>query len=1339
MNSPPGLNADPKRDATNSIRGYVYQIYQSVLAWMQLKEDEILVLEGAEDFDIHCGSSVTTFQVKDVTRNLTLRAQEIVDSLNNYWACIERNPDFNIFLRFLTTAEAAQEHGFPFGPGKKGLEYWQRAELDHIDIGPLREFLLKLELSTSLTSFMQSATDDELRENLIRRIKWDMGNRPREALQYIIEDKLKNHGFKLKINSHYSCQALPNLLKKVADLLTTKGKKELRFGDFLSCFDDATTVSIPRGELEMRASCSNMQQLAGQFDLAEMSRLENSPTSIGKPVPIVDGGIPRENVVSNLTNLLREQRVIFLCGSSGLGKTNLATLICHEIGGDWGWTAFRGIQCEKTKHVLGRAAFELNTASIPPFLVLDDVDLSQVSLFEREFISLVFAVTNTNGMVIVTGTNHPPLQLLPKLWKSETCEVTVPYFDETEVAEMVRAHGFFDSKIVSEWARTIWLTTSGHPQLIHARVRNLSAKGWPSNEVSNLTNLEDVKRIRSDARDRLVNEIPTENTRVLAYRLSLLKGAFSRETAIAVAETPPPTKLPGEVFDALIGPWIEREEENRFRISPLLNGAANNVLSKAEIKAVHGAIALSTIGRKIIDQFEFGTAFYHAYKANNTKLLVNLADKVTTSDSKNTYLLYDAMSWFTLVGLENGQKILSENPSIDLMFRLAQYKLITSAPESDKAISIIKRIEETLQEIQPSESKQDLEVLAYGVILNTFEVQIPSSIVIRMLSRLIDLAEENIFFKNKADSFAKKHTSLPRIGENKPAQVHFSFQAVRLSGLDDLFELLTSLDALPSYKREQLLMVCNSDIDFAPILVNRAWLKEVKDGVLDINKALRVFDFTVIKSREWKVPELTKAGFVAMSVIQDEYGHSTEGAIEVLNVADKEFPDEASLVNQRAKVLFHANRDSEALPIAYKALELPGLSDVEFVFCCRVAGIATAKSGDWAEAERLFLLGAKKAKSSSVQKGMGVGLTADAAFALWKQKKYKDSLLLLAETLDLLGTIPLSENIRIRYLHAAIPYSIAWIHFKAKGEHPTDFVEPRPGMCSSQEPHQEIKDHRIVDISAVWELLAITEPILELDIGLKERAQAATGDRKLLLIKKYDRTIAFESIFKNKAFENLIPNLIGLYEAFHHSKTLGKGEKDEWSIGDVPKLPDGYWGRSGSCDIIYRYILAASIICTADNQAISFPIARWRTDLDNGGALPNEVDRFLSVLNGAHSDGSLYQEAAATIFALRNGTVSPVDLWKGSFCLLNAFMIEKRWVETALESLLIERWIFAVNNQRFAFSTQPLAFSEIEKYSLDRSLSGLAKIAAVLDVAAPYLNIQLPTDTKQMIEKIKSN
>lgn len=1336
MCTPSSFKTDSKRDATDSIRGYVYQVYQSILSWIQLNADEILVLEGAEDFDVRCGPSVVTTQVKDVASNLTLRSATVIDTLNNYWAHRERNPDYDIVLRFLATSETGQEHGSPFGSNRKGLDYWLSAESDHVDIKPLKAFLLTQNLDPSLKAFVQRATDEELREKLIRRIKWDLGNKPSEAIQYTIEDKLKLHGFKLSINSHYSCQALPHLLKKIVDLLSTKGAKELKFVDFLSCFDDATTVSIPRGKIEAMTSGGSLQQLAGMLELGEMARLVNAPPTIGNPMPIVDGGISRIALVSNLSKLLCEQRIIFLCGSSGLGKTNLASLVAHNMGGGWGWAGFRGMQPNQIKDVLARAAFEMNAARLPPYLVLDDVDLNEVALFEREFIALVFSVINANGMVIVTGPIRPPLQLLPKLWKNETCEATVPYFDEAEIAEMVRAHGLTDGKRVSAWARTIWLTTSGHPQLVHARVRNLSAKDWPEIEFSDLTKPEDIERVRSEARIRLVKEFPTENTRVLAYRLSLINGAFSRETALAVAETPPPTRLPGEAFDALIGPWVEREGENRYRISPLLNGAASNVLSEVDIKAVHGAIAISIINRKSVDQYEVGTAFFHAFMAKHTTVLATLSHKICTTDSDYMCLLYDAMSWFTWIGLDTGQKILPEDPNIDLMLRLAQYKLIASSPESDKAINVIKRIEETLHEIEPSEFKQYSEILAYGIILNSFEVQIPSSMVIRMLSRMIDLSEENLVFKDIFDPIESRKVELPRLGENRPVQLLFSFQGARLSGLDDLSELVTSLDVLPSNKRDQLLRICNSDMDLATHLINRAWWKEVKDNTIDVEKALQVFKLTANKSREWGVPGLTKASLVALSVILDEYGRSHEQALEVLDAADKEFPNEATLVNQRAKVLFSSNRYSEVLPIANQALNLPGLSNVEFVFCCRSAGIAAAKCGDWSEAERLFQLGAEKAMNSDIQKSMGIGLMADAAFVSWKQENFQRSLLTFAEVLDLLKDIPLSEDIRVRHLHATVRHSICWIHMFAQGRQSTDIIEPLPGMCSNQEPHEGIKDHRIIDLNAAWELLAFTEHILGINIGIRERAQAVTGGKKPLVLEGYSRTLALDAIFKTKDFTSLIPTLIGMHEALQQAKALDDMKADGWSIVDIPKLPTEYWQDAAHKESLCQYILVASVICTADNQNIPLPIEKWRTDITNAGALSIDVDELLNVLNGAPPNESLFQQAAAAIFALKRGELAPMELWKAIFRLLNALMNERRWVATALERLLITRLLSATINQRFAFSTPPLACREIEQCCSDQSLNGLSKVATVLDVAAPYLNIRMSPDARQMLKKI---
>lgn len=89
---PNQLSGDSKRQANDSIRGYHYQMWKSVHAWLDLKEDEILFIEGAEDFDIVGNAEATTVQVKNTKANITLRSQSVVDAIAHYWKLRKTNP-----------------------------------------------------------------------------------------------------------------------------------------------------------------------------------------------------------------------------------------------------------------------------------------------------------------------------------------------------------------------------------------------------------------------------------------------------------------------------------------------------------------------------------------------------------------------------------------------------------------------------------------------------------------------------------------------------------------------------------------------------------------------------------------------------------------------------------------------------------------------------------------------------------------------------------------------------------------------------------------------------------------------------------------------------------------------------------------------------------------------------------------------------------------------------------------------------------------------------------------------------------------------------------------------
>ncbi|MBW6390062.1 dsDNA nuclease domain-containing protein [Billgrantia antri] len=75
---------DTAREAIDSLRGYVYQIYQSALSWTELKEDEFLFLEVAEDYAVAAKNALQAVQVKETHGRVTINSDDIVASIDSF-------------------------------------------------------------------------------------------------------------------------------------------------------------------------------------------------------------------------------------------------------------------------------------------------------------------------------------------------------------------------------------------------------------------------------------------------------------------------------------------------------------------------------------------------------------------------------------------------------------------------------------------------------------------------------------------------------------------------------------------------------------------------------------------------------------------------------------------------------------------------------------------------------------------------------------------------------------------------------------------------------------------------------------------------------------------------------------------------------------------------------------------------------------------------------------------------------------------------------------------------------------------------------------------------------
>lgn len=119
----------PGRDAYAAIRGFVYQVQRTILAWIALPDDGALLCEAGEDVDhvrnaLASGGERLLEQIKYREGQLSLHAPEVLEALGNFLAARERNPGHELRFRFFTNAAATTERGHDFPGGFTGIDAW---------------------------------------------------------------------------------------------------------------------------------------------------------------------------------------------------------------------------------------------------------------------------------------------------------------------------------------------------------------------------------------------------------------------------------------------------------------------------------------------------------------------------------------------------------------------------------------------------------------------------------------------------------------------------------------------------------------------------------------------------------------------------------------------------------------------------------------------------------------------------------------------------------------------------------------------------------------------------------------------------------------------------------------------------------------------------------------------------------------------------------------------------------------------------------------------------------------------------------------------------------------
>src|SRR5262249_27277059 len=150
---------------------------------------------------------------------------------------------------------------------------------------------------------------------------------------------------------------------------------------------------------------------------------------------------------------------------------------------------------------------------------------------------------------------------------------------EADIAEMMQNAELPDVFRQSGIIAAIRASTSGHPALVAATLRNAQSRAKAGQlDVMAIVTGEPVRPVRAETRKRLLALLPDPAARELLDRLSLVTGAFEREMAFTVSHVAPAIPAAGDTIQRLRDIWLEEPQPGRFAVSPLLTGVGAETL-----------------------------------------------------------------------------------------------------------------------------------------------------------------------------------------------------------------------------------------------------------------------------------------------------------------------------------------------------------------------------------------------------------------------------------------------------------------------------------------------------------------------------------------------------------------------------------------------------------------------------------------------------------------------------------------------------------------------------------------------------------------------------------------
>lgn len=1202
------LETDPKRQAHDALRGYVYQIVRSVLAWLELGDGEQLYLEGAEDIDLINQAGAVIDQVKDTSGsgNITLRTASVVEAINNFWIHTNSNADKPIHFRYLTTSGIAQERGAPFGPDR-GLELWNRLRSsagsaeDHEAALSLSVFLLtEGKITESVRNFLTAATPSQLLEKLIRPIEWLYGQQDSEALISKIKDLLVEHGAGAGVSPGDSEIAFHVLYTAAFNAAKTKEATPLTRAEFLRIFARATAIEIPKQDyIALVHAAMNPASDSGAV-LAPAFALEGAP--------LLPANYFRRNGQEEKLLQAVAQGAVLLYGSTGTGKTLLAA--STFAGQRPLWLTLRDLTPLEVKQRLKFATDVLRSTGEARTFVVDDIDtLSDPRLIEGQLAALWNSQKALGGHLVLTADRSLPWRLAQAVELNSPRELQMQPLGQHEIEQFLCQSGC-PAERTETWSKVLELSTFGHPQLVNARIAALRAEGYPEAEGHNIFQVPpDVDRIRFEAR-RIISDLP-ESPRELLYRASLLTGRLTRKRLMSVARLKEAIVEPGEAVDIIAGPWLELTDSGDYRVSPLAKGAADQARGLDWVKSMHGQLAWIYLIDGSVTPWDISSVMMHCYVGETAGPLAHILQGAVAAPEEVWTEIGEACRIFTELNLEPDASLPFMRSADIFVFRIFQYR-IAAETNPETAMRVAAKLDAEFKGMPDDDFTRFFRFLHLSQILTILKVRYPIAVVIQRACELFDLASE--MERTLPDRMAQAGVEAD---EDVPEGGYIQFAGMRLlshiEDIDEFAALITTLKTLNSAKAAAILGSIAGPEGLASLLIERLWLNEYqhkRDRWPQFQAHLReAFDFAA----DFGVTMMARAiAPVLVRVIDEDVGNAA-AAVEEDKVLGPVVSDDPIYLCALAKVVNSAGDFQRALTLWKSAL--PRWPDNEgnigAAFAHRSAAIASCSASAWEDAAAFFDAAKERAEESG-NPTFVLGLAMDAAFARFMDSKPTvavdgfGSVVAALESLqgDLQSEPLLSLQRRVGGVLSAIN---DW----REGRKTEQELSNLKGLCSSVDP-------LVTDSSIAPPLDTLRMDLIQVELAYGSSMNHSIREAPKLRLTPY---VSFRSVIslplfglaqRRLEFDDVVADGLRQLDALAAlAEQLANGDRD------VMRLDDGKqreW-KPGTDELVVGHMVAAVFELAAANELDRIPICRWRAD----ATAHQQASRLLHVID--HIEG----------------------------------------------------------------------------------------------------------------------